>query len=86
MKKSIIILLSVLAIAFTFSGCGESEGSVSAASNVDSTSAASTVADVDLGTVEAVVVVDNNNNPEDTVAQLPFNLSAAVGTPPSIPN
>lgn len=36
MKKSIIIFLSVLAMTLTFSGCGESEGSVKAGSALDS--------------------------------------------------
>ena len=79
MKKSIIIFLSVLAISLAFSGCGESEGSVTGngLSNSSLNGGSSTGADV-------VAVVDNGN-PEETVAKLPFNLSAAVGTPPSIP-
>lgn len=79
MKKSIIIFLSVLAISLTFSGCGESEGSVTGNGLGGSglNGGSSTSADV-------VAVVDNGN-PEETVAKLPFNLSAAVGTPPGIP-
>ena len=43
MKKSIIIFLSVLAMSLTFSGCGESEGSVSVGSANPSSNTVNTV-------------------------------------------
>ena len=76
MKKSIIIFLSVLAVSLTFSGCG-SEGSASAV-NGGST--------VEVGSPEQDVVtaVASNGDTSVTKVKTPYNLSSALGTPPSI--
>lgn len=80
MKKSIIILLSVLAMAFTFSGCGESEGSVSNVSNVSSDIGS----DISIDQDKELVIVANGDT-ADTIAKTPYNLSLALGTPPGVP-
>ena len=76
MKKSIIIFLSALAI-LAFSGCGESEGSVSAMNG------GSTV-EVGSSSENTIVAVATDGDTSVTVARTPYNLSAALGTPPSI--
>ena len=80
MKKSTIIFLSVLAMSLTFSGCGESEGSVS--SGVDNPS------NVVSGSVDTITdpVVLGNGDTSDTVADTPYNLALALGTPPGVPS
>lgn len=77
MKNLVIIFLSVLAITLTFSGCGESEGSVSAVNG------GSTV-EVDDPSQDVVTPLAAAGNTSATVAKTPYNLSAALGTPPSI--
>ena len=74
MKKSIIIFLSVLAISLTFSGCGESEGSVSSSNNGGP--------GVDIGQEDIII---DNGDVTDTVAKMPYVLSDELGTPPGIP-
>ena len=54
MKKSIIIILSVLAITFTFSGCGGSEGSISGNTGSDIPTASTPVVE----TPSTAIVVD----------------------------
>ena len=78
MKNSIIIFLSVLAISLAFSGCGESEGSVSA---TNSGGSPVVVGDADEGAGTSLTDVGDTTV---TVAKTPLGLSTALGTPPSI--
>lgn len=79
MRKWMISLLSVLALAFMFSGCSDDSGSVSSISSI--------VDEIDSEKIddEAVDVAIDNGNVDATIAEMPFALSAALGTPPGIP-
>lgn len=74
MRNLIITLLSVLALSITFTGCGDSAGSVSAGTESVS------------GTENAVeeVVVDNGDVSETTITN-EFGLNSTLGTPPPLP-
>ena len=76
MKKLIITLLSVLAIAFTFTGCGDSAGSIS--SSIESTTEAIN------GTDTSGVVIDNGDTTSTTITN-EFGLNPSLGTPPPLP-
>ena len=72
MRKGMISLLSVLALAFIFAGCGGSDGSSTSSSSQDSTT----------------VVDDTNSNigTDDTIdAYDKYGISSDLGTPPEIP-
>ena len=89
MKNSIIILLSVLAITLTFSGCGGSEGSVSSAptdvnvvdgGSADTAGAQGDNVDPTIGdTISSASSVSNTTISED------FGLNPSLGTPPPLP-
>ena len=76
MKKSIIILLSVLAMAFTFSGCGGSEGSISAAVESVGNTTGDSLQDNDVG---SSAISSSTTISED------FGLNPDLGTPPPVP-
>lgn len=75
MKRGIIALLSVLAMAFAFAGCGGSDGgSSSAAAEITENGVVEN--DIDNGTVESV-----NSKAADVKASIEDNL----GPIPAIP-
>ena len=74
MKRGIITLLSVLALAFAFAGCGESNGSYSASSaSSDGVDVAEVVEDTQAETVTV----------EEYVGKL--SIADTVGVPPARP-
>ena len=79
MKKLIITFLSVLAMAFTFTGCGDSAGSIT--SSTPSSNQGST-ATVDQENEE--LVVDNGDTTDTTITN-EFGLNPSLGTPPPLP-
>ena len=81
MKKLIIILLSVLAITFTFSGCGGSEGSIS--SGTDG-AVAPTTPDTETPVVNEPV---NEEGVEsfDALGSIQESVGSLPGSPSGIP-
>ena len=80
MKRGIITLLSVLALAFAFAGCGESSGSYSASGeNTDSVT--------DTVGVEVAEVLEETPAQRVTVEEYTNKLSISntVGVPPVRP-
>ena len=84
MKKSLIIFLGVLAISLTLTGCGESEGSVSASANtsVPNSSTADVVkkdtttsgtAEQNKVTVDTVALLASKTSLEDIFGEVPAN-------------
>ena len=77
MKKLMITLLSALALAVAFTGCGGSAGSAQsvpgASNNADTTS-------------EAGSSTVSGDETSVTTPKTPFNLSNQLGTPPGLPS
>lgn len=71
MKKLIITLISVLALSITFTGCGDSAGSISSNANTP------IAEDIVAGEADIEVAV--------TTPSTPYNLSSKLGTPPGLP-
>jgi len=71
MKRGIIALLSVLALAFAFAGCGGSDGSYSASTEQNDVVVDDTQ-DVVVGTITDSVVNE-------------LGISSSLGTPPARP-
>ena len=73
MKSLIITSLSALALAMTFTGCGDG-GSVSSSNNKVT---------APVGTTTTPIV--NNGDTSDTTITNEFGLNPALGTPPPLP-
>ena len=74
MKKLLITLLSALALAIAFTGCGGGSAGSLSSTNVDdggSTNVSPTVSDVEVS--------------DTTPNAVPYKLTSALGTPPGLP-
>ena len=73
MKKLLITLLSTLALAMMFTGCGGSAGSAQGAPGASD------------ATEEVASTTVSENEVSKTTPKTPYNLSSVVGTPPGLP-
>ena len=72
MKKGIIALLSVLALAFAFAGCSESDGGYSSATD-----------EADNSSVETVTTTEDDVTATTVPNELGIN--SELGLPPELP-
>lgn len=82
MKKFTISLLSILAVAFMLTGCGETDGSISGSSDKESTSGVSN--NGNDGKVDDTYTANNGNVGKTTVTN-EFGLNSSLGVPPALP-